>query len=203
MDDLEKLYRSRMTVLEMLRDRGYIIKDTLNIVSKDDFKKLFYSKNIDFLVETSGKQTVYVKWLLNQKIKPNFIKDTIDYVKDNQFGVDNEIGGKIIIISKAKPNTNVQKILKEKEYRGTELFWLNCMIFNITKHILVPKHEILKEEEVKRLLEDHYITNRYNLPIMLKNDPIARYFDLKTGDICRITRFSPTSGEYITYRVLK
>ena len=88
MDDLEKLYRSRRTILEMLRDRGYTIKDSLNLATKDEFKKLFYSKNIDFLVETPGKQTVFVKWLLNQKIKPNFIKDTIDYLKEKDSRLD-------------------------------------------------------------------------------------------------------------------
>ena len=39
MDDLEKLYRSRKTILEMLRDRGYTIKDSLNLATKDEFKR--------------------------------------------------------------------------------------------------------------------------------------------------------------------
>jgi len=202
MDDLEKLFRARKTILEMLIDRGYTIKDELITLTKDEFKKLFYSKNLDLLIESANKQTVYIKWLLNQKIKPNLIKDTIDVVRDSEF-VEQKINGKVIIISKAKPNTNVIKILKEKDYRGTELFWLQAVIFNITKHILVPKHTLMSEVDVNILLEEHYLSNKYNLPIMLKSDPIARYFDLKTGDVCRITRYSPTSGEYFSYRVVK
>ena len=204
MDDIEKLLRARQTILEMLQDRGYSIKDDLWIKSKDEFKKLFYAKNIDFLVEanSNGKPSVYVKWLIGQKIKPNFIKDTIDNLKEDIFQ-EKGSHNKIMIISKAKPNTNIQKILKEKEYRGNELFWLNSVIFNITKHILVPKHTLMNEVDVKKLLDELYITNKFHLPIMLKTDPIAKYFDLSTGDVCQITRFSPTSGYFVSYRVVR
>ena len=201
MDDLEKLYRARITTQEMLTDRGYIIKENVKVDNLDTFRKLFYSKNIDFLVETEGKISIYVRWIITPKIKPNFIKDTIELIREqlNEKG----IVAKLLIISKAKPNTNVMKIIKEKEYRGTELFWLNNLVFNITKHILVPKHTVIDEDEVKKILNELFITNKFSLPIMLKTDPVAKYFDLSTGDVCKIIRNSPNCGQYITYRVVK
>jgi DNA-directed RNA polymerase I, II, and III subunit RPABC1 len=201
MDDIEKLYRARKTVLEMFRDRGYLLSDELLIDSKDSFKKLFYSKNLDFRVDSEGKPPVFIKWMLNFKIKPNMIKETIDNIREEGFQVNSP--GKIILITKAKPNTNISKIFKDKEFRGTELFWLNTMIFNITKHVLVPKHTKISEDDIRKLLAELYIQNKFHLPVMLKSDPITRYLDLSSGDVCKITRYSPTSGEYFSYRVVK
>ena len=201
MDDIEKLFRSRRTILEMLRDRGYVFSNELFIDDKDSFKKLFYSKNLDFRVDCDGKTPVFIKWMLNFKIKPNMIKDTIDTIREENFAENSP--GKIILVTKAKPNTNISKIFKEKEFRGTELFWLNTVIFNITKHILVPTHTKMDDEEVIKLLAELYIQNKFHLPIMLKSDPITRYLDLSSGDVCRITRYSPTCGHYYSYRVVK
>lgn len=201
MDDIEKLFRSRRTILEMLSDRGYVFSNELFIDDKDSFKKLFYSKNLDFRVDCQGKTPVFIKWMLNFKIKPNMIKDTIDTIREENFAENSP--GKIILVTKAKPNTNISKIFKEKEFRGTELFWLNTVIFNITKHILVPNHTKMDEEEVRKLLAELYIQNKFHLPIMLKSDPITRYLDLSSGDVCRITRYSPTCGHYYSYRVVK
>jgi DNA-directed RNA polymerase I, II, and III subunit RPABC1 len=210
MDDIEKLFRSRKTILEMFRDRGYRYKPDLWIERKDDFKKLFYSKNIDFVAETADGVPVFVKWILYIKIKPNLIKDTIDEIRTQNFaqetaedGVKSYAHHKIILVSKAKSNTNITKIFKEKEFRGTELFWLNSIVFNITKHMFVPKHELMSEEDVKQLMTELYISNKYNLPVMLKSDPMTRYLNLNTGDVCKIVRYSPTSGQYYTYRVVK
>lgn len=201
MDDIEKLFRSRRTILEMLNDRGYVVSNELFIDDKDNFKKLFYSKNLDFRVDCNGKTPVFIKWMLNFKIKPNMIKDTIDTIRQENFAENSP--GKIILVTKAKPNTNISKIFKEKEFRGTELFWLNTVIFNITKHILVPTHTKMDDEEVRKLLAELYIQNKFHLPIMLKSDPITRYLDLSSGDVCRITRYSPTCGHYYSYRVVK
>ena len=199
MDDIERLFRARNTILEMLSDRGYQIESGLSLESREAFKKLFYSKQLDFQVISNEKPSIYVKWILTAKVKPNFIKDTIDQIR-SELGGDQ---GKIIIVSKAKPNTNMTKVFKEKEFRGTELFWLNAIVFNITKHVLVPKHIKMTEEDVKELLAKLYIQSKFNLPVMLKSDPITRYLDLSSGDVCKIIRYSPTSGEFVSYRVVK
>ena len=113
------------------------------------------------------------------------------------------MSARAVLILKTKPNTNILKIIKEKEFKGNEIIWLNNIVFNITQHFLVPKHIKLTEDEIKKLLIDLYITNKYNLPVMYRDDPMARYLDLTSGDVCKIIRYSPTSGEYISYRVVK
>jgi DNA-directed RNA polymerase I, II, and III subunit RPABC1 len=137
---------------------------------------------------------------LNSKIKPNQIKDIIEGLKTEHLEKETD---KLILIIKPKPNSTILKIIKEKEYRFVEIFWLNNVVFNITKHVLVPKHIKITEEEIKLVMEKHYIVTKSIFPVMNRDDPIARYLNLSSGDVCKIIRKSPTSGEYISYRVVK
>lgn len=201
MSDIEQLFRSRQTVLEMIEARGYKINASLHINNIEDFKKLFYSKALDFRVESEGKEPVFVKWLLYIKIKPKQLKEIIEAAIEEEFPeVENY---KMILISKTKTTTNVEKVVKEKPFKNVQLFCLKELIFNITKHVFVPKHELLDKEEARRLMESFFVPNLTKFPIMLKTDPISKFYDFKAGDVCRITRYSPTSGEYFSYRVVR
>ncbi|MCX8170487.1 MAG: DNA-directed RNA polymerase subunit H [Candidatus Bathyarchaeota archaeon] len=71
--------------------------------------------------------------------------------------------------------------------------------FNIFKHYLVPKHEILSPEERKMVLEKYRI-EPYKLPRIKTSDPIVRVIGAKPGDIVKIIRRSPTAGESVYYR---
>ena len=72
--------------------------------------------------------------------------------------------------------------------------------FNITKHNIVPKHTLVDDARVKLLLETFSLKHKFQLPIILKSDPMSRYLGLKCGDVVMITRNSPSSGEYYVYR---
>ncbi|MEM1689650.1 MAG: DNA-directed RNA polymerase subunit H [Candidatus Hadarchaeales archaeon] len=69
----------------------------------------------------------------------------------------------------------------------------------ITKHRLVPKHEVLSQEEAKEVLE-RYRVEPHQLPLLLSSDPVAKAIGAKPGDIVKITRKSPTAGEIVIYR---
>ncbi|MGD8544485.1 MAG: DNA-directed RNA polymerase subunit H [Candidatus Bathyarchaeota archaeon] len=71
--------------------------------------------------------------------------------------------------------------------------------FNIFKHELVPKHEILPPEEAKRLLKK-YRVKPYQLPHIKASDTAAIAIGAKSGDILKITRKSRTAGKYVSYR---
>ena len=68
-------------------------------------------------------------------------------------------------------------------------------------HKLVPKHEILLEEDVKELLSELNITVD-QLPKILSRDPIVRVINAKTGDVLKIIRNSPTAGKTAYYRIV-
>jgi len=82
---------------------------------------------------------------------------------------------------------------------GIELIPRIFPSFNIFKHKLVPKHEILSPEEAKELLEK-YRVKPYQLPVIKASDIAAIAIGAKLGDILKITRNSPTAGKYVSYR---
>jgi len=202
MTEILRLYNARQTILEMLSDRGINISESLYVTDINVFRKMFYSKDIDILVAPvdCNDKKIFVKFVLSAKIKPNQIKDIIDNIRLDMSLQETD---KIILIVKPEPNSNILKVIKEKEYKQVELFCLDRVVFNITKHVLVPKHTKLTEEEVKDVMDKFYIVNKSMFPTMKKDDPIARYFNLSSGDVCRIERFSHTSGHYYSYRVVK
>lgn len=71
--------------------------------------------------------------------------------------------------------------------------------FDIFKHEIVPKHEILTKEEVDELLK-RYRIKPYQIPRIKASDPAAKMIGARPGDIIRITRKSPTAGRSVAYR---
>ena len=71
--------------------------------------------------------------------------------------------------------------------------------FNIFKHKLVPKHEIITPEETKALFEE-YRVEPYQLPQIKVSDIATIAIGAKPGDIVKVTRDSPTAGEFVSYR---
>jgi len=72
---------------------------------------------------------------------------------------------------------------------------------DILKHELVPRHEILTAAEKKELLEKMNISEK-QLPKILDSDPVIKKIEAKVGDVIKITRKSPTSGETVYYRLV-
>lgn len=83
--------------------------------------------------------------------------------------------------------------VKEKENTGRE--------FNPLEHVMVPKHEILNDEEVKNLLSE-YNVEKEQLPKIRVLDPTVVASKAKVGDVIRITRDSKTAGKANFYRMV-
>ncbi len=73
--------------------------------------------------------------------------------------------------------------------------------FDIFQSNLVPKHEIIAEDERRDLLAKMKIDER-QLPKIKGNDPAIKRLGGKKGDIVRVSRKSPTAGEYLYYRLV-
>ena len=84
----------------------------------------------------------------------------------------------------------------------TEIFWYKQLTFNVTKHNLVPQHELLHSDEHRNIKRDYLLNSTKQLPTILSTDPVTKYYGMYPGDICRITRHNENVGTSIFYRLV-
>ena len=106
----------------------------------------------------------------------------------------------IIVACETQITSVTKKNMAEITPFRIEVFDQRTLLFNITKHEMVPKHSIITKEDKAALLKKYRI-NDSQLPKIMVDDPVARYYGARKGDVIKIIRPSDTAGRYVTYRV--
>ncbi|WOF15813.1 DNA-directed RNA polymerase subunit H [Methanoplanus sp. FWC-SCC4] len=73
--------------------------------------------------------------------------------------------------------------------------------FSVLKHVMVPDHQIMSQEEIQDLLTFYQIT-RDQLPKIYHDDPAVKEVGAKINDVIRIVRTSQTAGLAEAYRMV-
>jgi DNA-directed RNA polymerase subunit H (RpoH/RPB5) len=187
-------------VVKMLTERKLLNLDNLesNIkkitsIQTDDFIYKLELNNPELYYEKTDDNKVIMVKLINQKItgvtKSSGISDFLHTYKNNP---------KLIIVNLI---ANKAKQHIEVSYPKTEIFMEKEMMINIVEHIAVPKHILLSDEEANSVLLD-YNSKKRNMPKILSTDAIARYYNMKPGQLCKIIRPSEISGSVPFYRLV-
>lgn len=201
-EEKAKLFRIWKTTLEMLRDRGYFVLDSeINMNMSDFLDKFgenFNRENLDMpsvVKKDDPNDQIFVFFPNEQKLTTKVMRRYADQMK-----TDNIL--RAIIVSSEAPTPYAKRAVEDfsKGYY-LELFLDAELLVNVNKHMLVPKHEVLTNEQKKELLK-HYKVKETQLPKMQSQDPIARYLGIRRGQVVKITRNSETAGKYVTYRVV-
>jgi DNA-directed RNA polymerase subunit H len=101
-----------------------------------------------------------------------------------------------IIVTDGRYTHAVKQGAKKKKI---ELLPKTFPAFDIFQHKLVPKQEILTEEEKSELLSKFRV-QPYQLPQISSVDPTVKAIGAKPGNVLRVIRKSPTAGEHTAYR---
>ena len=109
----------------------------------------------------------------------------------------------IVYLDNVFTETEIQNINTfESNYSNSRVIGYKHLMFNITKHELVPKHRLYNDNKFS-LFDKLMIKSSDQLPYILHSDPIARYYNFRKGQIVEIDR--PVKATKITkaYRVVK
>jgi DNA-directed RNA polymerase subunit H (RpoH/RPB5) len=166
---MEKAYE---ICLEMFEQRGY------EIVQKDDERILALKED---------KNHVCAFLIATLKFNVDKIQECIGIMKkmDVFHGV---------IIYRDSVTPIAKKVVEESKEILIELFNVDEMQYNVTKHYLVPKHELKYKKDSQEAKE--FKKNKY--PIISKDDPVSRFYGYNIGDIIMITR----KNGYIMFRIV-
>jgi DNA-directed RNA polymerase I, II, and III subunit RPABC1 len=193
------IYKSRNNLLEILTMRGY---DTSNYdgFSLNQIHTLVNNQQLDMLFENDTNK-IYVKYFIEKMLRPNNIYDIIeDLINIEQILSAND---EIIIIIKDEPNDSIhklQKVIYSHDNIFINIININRLQYNILKHVMVPKHRILSEEEKKEIIKKYNIEND-NIPNISRFDPVAQIIGLRPNQYCEIERPSKTSITSLFYRI--
>ena len=189
----------KTTIIKMFINRGFINGANKNkYVDKlvaDENDDLEYVVNLDtsknYNTEIKNKK-VYIK-IFNYKISSVSEKSPIGefikkYNKEYKFIVVQDITGK------------TEETINSYDTQ-VEIFKFNKLQFDITEHMLVPPHEVLTKEEGENVLETYRVRKR-DMPLIRTNEDVAKYYNMKPGEITRIYRSSPLTCEAIAYRLV-
>lgn len=172
----------RQTLHDMLADRGY------DRIESDTLDQMVARKS------ATGEH-IMVYFVYDPKVSVKKIKSIKDIIDAGDYTCL-VLVYKSVITAFAK-----QFIISDVHDINVQVFSENELSFNITKHELVPKHEVLTTQQRNEIVRK-YKAGLKHFPLMLSSDPVARYYGALPGTMMKITRKSPTAGEYVLYRVV-
>jgi DNA-directed RNA polymerase I, II, and III subunit RPABC1 len=163
--------RVRKTCCEMLEQRGY------TIIQSDD----------DIIIGDSQEEQIIV-FNNKESIAIANIKEYVSFM--NKSGINHAI---VIYNNTITPQAN--KTIETLPDMEIEIFLERSLLYNITKHRLVPEHIKLSSAETQLFKKKYGI----KLPVIQKSDAIARFYNFKPGDIIKIIR----KDGIVAYRIVK
>ena len=209
-EELDILYRSRKTLLEILKEDGY---DTKNYENFGPWEiEAMVAGGLPALTmdlkrgaDAVGQpiQRCLVVYSL-QKLKQRLGGFLSILKNDTEPKVDPATTEIVVVVLEDVADVFHAAALNEwvSEKQRIRFFKAHNLLFDPRTHVLVPKHTKMPAEEHAEFLKQHYIRSKTNLPfIKFHEDMIARIMGLVPGDIVKITRPSPASGVYDMYRV--
>jgi DNA-directed RNA polymerase subunit H (RpoH/RPB5) len=211
--NFEFLTKTRTNLIKMLKYRKIDVS-AYEKFNQDELKKMLQQSlldksftnaevgPLDMIVKNPDNSHTYIKYRLDKIKTARAIESFIEQIYNTQLKPED----KLILVAPERINiqgssfeTMLNNFYNQKGYY-VQIISLPQLLINIVNHRDVPHHEVIEENEKKDILLKYHIKPE-NLPVILRDDAMARYLGLRPGEIVRILRPSPTSGTYVSYRM--
>jgi DNA-directed RNA polymerase subunit H (RpoH/RPB5) len=207
-DIVDTLYRSRKTLLDILKQSGYNTTPFLKFSHKEILEMLKGGEKafwMDLVKEGDSKapfQNCRVMYAMN-KIKTRMLNWLSKLTNtDAEEYVDPSTTELVVICMEpiVQAFHTASYDLWNKHKLKIRFFEAKHLVINPLEHFLVPRHERVDDEKIPELLKQLFCTSRRKLPpIRYHEDAIARLLGLMPDDVVKIYRPSPTALEYDPY----
>jgi DNA-directed RNA polymerase I, II, and III subunit RPABC1 len=200
--EASRLFRICKTLAAMLEKRGYMVPRETREMTPASFTQKYGEsparESLTMLVEKADDETdqLFVFFPTDDKDKVGI--KAIKIITDR---MQEESVKNAIVVVQVDLNPFAKQAVQEmsstfriEHFKDAEL------LVDITEHSLVPEHQVLSQNEKAELL-NRYKLKETQLPRVQLNDPVARYYGMKRGQVVKIIRPSETAGRYVTYRI--
>ena len=206
--NISSVYKSRKTVLQLMKKQGYNVDEYDNF-SVNDVNSMFQNKQLDMLLEQKEadagekrKKKIYIGYYLAKTLRPQNVHEMID----DLFNLEEILtkNDTLMIITKEDMNETLINLLKHIwEQDGILIVIQNIkrLQFNILEHVLVPPHRVLNNDEMGKIKERYNIMEDVQFPEISRFDPVAQIIGIRPGQICEIIRPSKTAIQSMYYRI--
>lgn len=214
------IYKSRKNILEMIEERGFstskinrFTEDEMNLQIDNHLKGGFTSSSnlssLDIFVKNSetGEKLV-VKYNLDDKFKKSKkLLTQLDEIYDKYELTSTDcviiLNIDIILNEEVKSNNVLVRFINDLYSNGkfVQIYGLQNFLFNISKHVYVPKHKIIKSKAEIVELAKSFHTDINKFPRILREDPMAKFIGAKPGDLIHIKGLYETTGFVNKYRI--
>lgn len=210
---IDTTYRSRITLLNMLEKSGYNTEpfrrfspqEVEDMIGSNALGEAL-SMRLERKEEGEGPEKCLVIYRFQrqkQKI-PTLMNELLDPENSDGYKVDPKTTEVIVILYEPIVDTFHAAALNQwkKNKLRIRFFEARKIVIDPSSFAIVPKHEKMTTEETKALRKEYYLqSDAHHNWIRFHEDPQARWLGLVPGDVVKITRPSPSSGEYVVYRV--
>ena len=202
------LNTSRCVIAEMLQARGYDVSSLASFVpavtNGDNLEPIKLTKSnesieVHYNVSTTRTNHKTVTSAVNAIIKSRDVKDK-----------SKDLTIVFLVCDNVTPSVKeaIRVLTKDLSVKGwkvfIQIFPIRQLMYNITKHKMVPEHVRIPKTEYDKFLPEFldslHIDSLERLPKILDSDPMAMFMGLKPGEMCKIVRPSQSAGKHVVYR---
>jgi DNA-directed RNA polymerase subunit H (RpoH/RPB5)/nitrogen regulatory protein PII-like uncharacterized protein len=207
---IDALYRSRMTLLNIMESRGFEVAKYRNISPKEIEAMSVAQNTLNMILphKETAERAIHIIYALARMSRQKVMSTIADYIASLKLEEDTTASLDIILVMNDSIGEIHHKIAldftveKMTGIRSVSMYCIYNIINNPLTHVLVPPHRVVPPEEHAVLMKQLMLTSKGQLPmIKFHQDAIARCIGLVPGDIVQIDRPSASTGVYTTYRV--